>query len=204
MLSVFLAPDYMPFAVAFAVMLGVGLIEAIGLGLGHIDADMDVDGDGPTALNWLGMGKGLPLLIWLTSLLGCFTLAGVAIQQIATSVLGGTLHWPLASAGALLFGGGVNRFVARGLSRIMPSYESSVISTVDLLMRHGTVLEGTARRGHPARAKVVDQHHQAHYIMIEPHGDDDVIGQGETALLVRKEGTLFFGVPDAHPTLRPL
>jgi IS4 transposase len=51
-----------------------------------------------------------------------------------------------------------NRFASRGLARIMPGYESTIISTDDLIMRRGTILEGTARRGRPARAKVVDQH----------------------------------------------
>jgi hypothetical protein len=40
--------------------------------------------------------------------------------------------------------------------------------------------------------------------MVEPHHDDHVIAQGETALLVRKEGAVFFVLPDAHPTLRPV
>ena len=74
----------------------------------------------------------------------------------------------------------------------------------DLIMRRGVILEGAARRGHPARAKVLDQHKQAHYVMVEPHNDDDIIAQGETAMLVRKEGTIFFGLPDVHPTLRPI
>jgi hypothetical protein len=66
------------------------------------------------------------------------------------------------------------------------------------------ILEGAARRGNPARAKVVYQHGQAHYVMVEPHYDDDVIGQGETALLVRKDHLIFFGLPDTDPTFRPL
>jgi Protein of unknown function (DUF1449) len=59
------------------------------------------------------------------------------------------------------------------------------------------VLEGTARRGQPARAKVVDQFGQAHYVMVEPHDDDGVIAQGDTGLLVRREGSLFFVLPDS-------
>ncbi|MEO6093116.1 MAG: OB-fold-containig protein [Novosphingobium sp.] len=155
-------------------------------------------------LDWLGVGSGLPILIWLTALLGCFTLCGVALQQVATAVVGEPLHWGIASAGALAVGGLLNRFAVNGLTRIMPTYESTVISTDDLLMRRGTVLEGAARRGQPARAKVIDQHRQAHYIMVEPHHDDDVIAQGETALLVRKEGSTFYVLPDVNTTLRPI
>jgi hypothetical protein len=182
MFDVFLTPAYAPFAVTFVVMFGIGLIEAVGL----------------------GVGSGLPILIWLTALLGCFTLCGIAVQQIATAVTGAPLHWGIASVAALATGSLLNRFAVAGLRRIMPTYESTVISTDDLLMRRGTVLEGAARRGQPARAKVIDQHRQAHYIMVEPHNDDDVIAQGETALLVRKEGSIFYALPDVDTKLRPI
>ncbi len=40
--------------------------------------------------------------------------------------------------------------------------------------------------------------------MVEPHDDADTIAQGETALLVRREGVIFYALPESHPTLRPL
>ena len=206
MFSLFLTPDYVPFTVAFVVMFGIGLLEAIGLGFGSLDLHADIGGDvdGPDLLGWLGLGDGLPILIWLTSLLGCFTLSGVVIQQVATGVFGAPLHGGIASGGAAVIGLIGNIFAARGLARIMPGYESTVVSVEDLLMRRGTILEGTARRGHPARAKVIDQHGQAHYVMVEPHNDSDVVAPGETALLVRRAGPTFFVVPDVSPTLRPV
>lgn len=206
MLTLLLTPGYAPFAVAFVVMIGVGLIEAVGLGLGHLDIDGHsgvVGGDGGL-LDWLGLGEELPVLIWLTSLLGCFTLAGIAIQQITTTMIGQPLQWEWASGGAVAAGGLLNTLAARGLRRVMPGFETSVISTQDLLCRRGTILEGTARRGSPARAKVVDHHGQAHFIMVEPHDPGDVIAQGETALLVRREGALFFAQPDTNTDFRPL
>jgi hypothetical protein len=114
------------------------------------------------------------------------------------------LHWGIAVAAALVVGLFANAFVAAGLSRIVPSYESTVINAADLLRHRGTVLEGTASRGHPARAKVVDAFGQAHYVMVEPHDDTDVIAPGETALLVRKEGPVFYVLPDVGTRLRPI
>lgn len=205
MLANFLTPAYLPFAIAFFVMIGIGLIEAVGLGLGHLDLSADVGVDGHQGvLDWLGLSGELPILIWLTSLLGCFTLAGIAIQQGASTLSGTPLAWPLASIGALISGGLLNVGAAHGLARIMPGYESSVISTDDLLRRRGTILEGTARRGAPARAKVVDQHGQAHIIMVEPHDDTAVIGAGERALLVRREGRLFFALAEDDSLLRSI
>lgn len=205
MFAVFLTPAYLPFAIAFAVMLGIGLIEAIGLGLGHLDLDGHVGADAHGGwLDWLGLGGELPILIWLTSLLGCFTVAGVAIQQGADALTGAALAWPLAAGGALVAGGVLNSFAARGLARVMPGFETSVVSTDDLLRRHGTILEGTARRGAPARAKVIDPHGQAHYIMVEPHDAGVAIAAGETALLVRREGKLFYALVESDPRLRAL
>ena len=211
MFALFFTPDYAIFTIAFLVMLGIGTIEGIGLGVGHLGLDthlesgIDTDGIAHTGvLDWLGLKSGLPTLVWLTSLLGCFTVAGVAIQQILSSVLGAPLHWSIASLCALAVAVVVNGFASAGLARILPEYESSIIDTDDLIMRRGVVLEGVAIRGRPARAKVVDQHGQAHFVMVEPHLDDDVVSQGETALLVRRDGPLFFMQPDTSSPFRPL
>ncbi|RZL58834.1 MAG: DUF1449 family protein [Sphingomonas sp.] len=202
MFTIFLTPAYAPFAVAFVVMIGIGLIEAIGLGLGHLDVHAEADGGG--VLDWLGLGHELPILIWLTSLLGCFTLTGIAIQQAATMITSSPLDWRLAAGGALLAGALLNTLAANGLARIMPGFETSVISTGDLLRRRGTILEGVARRGSPARAKVVDKYGQAHFIMVEPHDDEDAIAAGETALIVRRDGTLFYALPETSGLLQSI
>ena len=205
MLAPFLTPAYLPFAIAFVVMLGIGVIEGVGLGLGQFDLDAETGADASGgALDWLGLGGELPILIWLTSLLGCFTLAGVAIQQGATALAGAPLAWPLAAAGATVAGVLLNTLAANGLARVMPRFETSVISTDDLLRRRGTILEGTARRGSPARAKVIDAHGQAHFVMVEPHEEGDAIPAGHVALIVRREGALFFALPDANTLLQSI
>lgn len=203
MLSQFLTPPYIPFAIAFVVMIGIGLIEAVGMGLGNADLDADVSADAQGGfLDWLGLGGELPILIWLTSLLGCFTISGVALQQAATALLGSPVHWVPALCGATALGMMLNIVAARGLARIMPGFESTAIDTDDLLRRRGTIVEGTARRGVPARAKIIDQFGQAHFVMVEPHDDHDAVAAGETVLLVRRNGALFFGMPDQSTLLK--
>lgn len=206
MFAMFLTAAYLPFAVAFFVMIGLGLIEALGLGWGHIDVgdSAGTDGDFGNWLGWLGIGDDLPLLISLTSLLGCFILVGIVFQQLATVFLGQPINWILASGAALLVGGLLNSFAVVGLARILPGYESTAISPGELVMQRGIILEGTARRNHPARAKVIDHYQQAHYVMVEPHHDAGEIAQGETVLLVRREGTTFFGLQDEKSPLSPL
>jgi hypothetical protein len=205
MFAPFLTPPYLPFAIAFVVMIGIGLIEAIGLGLGHLDLDGEVGGGAEGGLlDWLGLGGELPILIWLTSLLGCFTLSGIAIQQGAAALAGLPLGWAPAAGAALVAALLLNTLAANALARVMPGFETTAISTDDLLRRRGTILEGTARRGAPARAKVIDGHGQPHFVMVEPHDDADELRSGETALLVRREGSLFFALPDATMMLRSI
>jgi Protein of unknown function (DUF1449) len=206
MVEVLFTPAYLPFAAAFCAMAMVGLIEALGLGLGgfEIDAELDADVGAPSLLDWIGLRRGIPVLVWLMSFLGCFTLAGLVIQQSCTALTGAPLPWGLASIAALGIGGSLNRFAAALLAHFFPAFETSVISSDDLLMRRGIILEGVSRRGHPARARVIDQHKQAHYVMVEPHYENDRIETGGTVLLISKEGAIFLGLPDENTSLSSL
>lgn len=199
MLAQLLSPGYVVFATAFVLMIGIGLVEAVGLGIGHFDAGL-AEADGASLLDWLGLGRGLPILVWLTAFLACFTVAGLAIQQLAEALLGAPLHWIIAVPGALALGLIANGFFSGVVAAIMPEYESTVVASDELLRRRATVLEGTARRGAPARAKVIDQHGQAHYVMVEPHDDATVVPAGETGMLVRRQGPLFYLLPEHSQT----
>ncbi|MFM6830998.1 MAG: OB-fold-containig protein [Novosphingobium sp.] len=200
MFSWIFSSSYLPFAIAFVVMIGIGLIEAVGLGLGNLDIGGDADADAGL-LDWLGLGGEMPILIWITSLLACFTLVGIAVQQGMTAIAGTPLPPMWAVGAAIIVGTLLNTVATNGLARILPGFETTVISTDELLRRRGIILEGLARRGVPARAKVVDQHGQHHYIMVEPHNEADTIAAGETALIVRREGQLFYALPDKDSLL---
>lgn len=200
MLEQLLTPGYVVFATAFVLMIGIGIVEAIGLGFGHLDLHADIaEAEGATMLDWLGLRSGLPILVWLTAFLACFTFIGLALQQIAELVLGGPLHWAIAVCSALALGLLANVFFSGVVAAIMPEYETTAIDSEALLRRRATVLEGTARRGFPARAKVIDHYGQAHYVMIEPHDDSGTLSAGETGMLVRKDGPVFFVLSENGP-----
>jgi hypothetical protein len=202
MLAQLLTPGYVVFAAAFVLMIGIGIVEAVGLGIGHLDLDADIAGaEGATPLDWLGLRSGLPILVWVTAFLACFTFMGLAVQQAAQALLGSPLHWSIAAGAALILGLIANVFFSGVVAGIMPEYETTVVDRSELLRRRATVLEGTARRGAPARAKVIDHHGQAHYVMVEPHDDGGVVPAGETGMLVRKDGPLFFILSETGPTL---
>jgi membrane protein implicated in regulation of membrane protease activity len=203
MLDFLTAPGNLPFAVALAVMLLIGVVEALGLGASAAGADFDMDGPSGDLLGWLGVGR-VPLLMLVVVFLAAFGLIGLVLQQ----VLGPLPVWlaaPAAAAAALP----VTGLGARGLARIMPQDETTAVSLDTLIGKRGTVTVGTARSGSPAQARVRDIHGQSHYVMVEPHDPAHSIAEGETVLLVRRDGHVFTALgaaggiaPHPHEHLR--
>jgi membrane protein implicated in regulation of membrane protease activity len=196
----FLLPENLPFSVALLVMLMIGAAEAIGLGAGavHVDAHADAHAEGGDLLAWLGIGV-VPLLIVLVVLLAWFALIGIGLQQLASSLWGAPLSPWLAAPAALVAALPLTGIGARALARLLPGDETTAISLQALVGRRAEIVVGEARRGSPARGRVRDFHGQTHYVMVEPTDEDGRLATGETALLVRREGELFFGLPDIHP-----
>lgn len=205
-----LTDAYVPFTVSFCLMCGIGAIEAIGLGLGTLDLDIDLDGSPDvnglghwSTLDWLGLGNEMPVLIWLTSLLSCFTVAGFGIQQGAEAIMGGTLDWRIAVGAATPAAMFLNFFAANGLHRILPKTETTAITTDELLGRRGRLVGCDAGPGRPSRAKIVDQHGQAHYVAVLPH-EDATIPEGTEVLLVRRDANAFYAITDEPAALTAL
>ncbi len=203
MLDFIAAPGNLPFAVALTLMLLIGIVEALGLGASAAQFDLDADADGGALLDWLGFGR-VPLLMLLVVFLASFGLVGLALQQTA-----GPLPAWLAAAIAAVAALPVTGLGARALARIMPQDETTAVSLETLVGRRGTITVGTARSGSPAQARVRDVHGQSHYVMVEPHDPTRVIAEGETVLLIRRDGHLFTALcaadgvePHPHEQLR--
>ena len=207
MLEFIAAPANLPFAVALLVMLLIGLVEALGLGASAAHLDIDADAHAGDLLAWLGIGR-VPLLMVLVVFLAAFGLAGLALQQLAASLLGAPVSPWLAAAGALAAALPLTGLGARGLARIMPQDETTAVGLDELVGKRGTIMLGTARRGSPAQARVRDVHGQTHYVMVEPHDENHPFAEGETILLVHREGHIFTGIGEAdgltpHATALP-
>ncbi|WP_313737044.1 OB-fold-containig protein, partial [Sphingobium yanoikuyae] len=74
---------------------------------------------------------------------------------------------------------------------LLPRDHSTAIPLDHLVGSRARIVTGRATRGSPARARVEDHHGQAHYVMVEPDNDGQVLEEGETILLVRREEHLF-------------
>ena len=202
-----LEPHNLPFLIAFGALAVIALLQVTGVsdaieGAGEFDAGdgLAAGGFGDALTTLLGLGR-VPLLIWLAALLLVFATVGVIGQSVLTSLFGA----PLSAGWAALLAGGaalpLNSLAMRPLAAIIPKDETTAIDLDDLVRRDAEIQIGTARAGSPARAKVIDVHGQAHFVMVEPHDQTLALNAGDTVLLVRREGQTFYGVQYESPLL---
>lgn len=202
-----LEPHNLPFLIAFGALAVIAVLQVTGVsevieGAGEFDSPdgLEMGGLGDALTTLLGLGR-VPLLIWLAALLFVFAMVGVIGQSVLASLLG----TPLSAGWAALAAGGaavpLNSLAMRPLAAIMPKDETTAIDLDDLVRRDAEIQIGTARAGSPARAKVIDMHGQAHFVMVEPHDQTLALNAGDTVLLVRREGPTFYGVQYESPLL---
>ena len=202
-----LAPHNLPFLIALGALAVIALLQVTGVsdaieGAGEFDSPdgLEMGGFGDALTTLLGLGR-VPLLIWLAALLFVFAAVGVIGQSVLANMLGAPLSagWATLAAGAAALP--LNSLVMRPLGAIMPKDETTAIDLDDLVRRDAEIQIGTARAGSPARAKVIDVHGQAHFVMVEPHDPTLAFTAGDTVLLVRREGPTFYGVQYESPLL---
>ncbi len=202
-----LEPHNLPFLIAFGALAVIALLQVTGVseaieGAGDFDSPdgLEMGGLGDALTTLLGLGR-VPLLIWLAALLFVFATVGVIGQSVLASMLGAPLSagWAALAAGAAALP--LNSLAMRPLGAVIPKDETTAIDLDDLVRRDAEIQIGTARAGSPARAKVIDMHGQAHFIMVEPHDPTLVFTAGDTVLLVRREGPTFYGVQYESPLL---
>lgn len=205
--SLFFAPETVPFGVALALMLGLAVIEGIGLftamspsqWLDNMVPELDADGlEG--ALGWLHVGK-VPMLVLLILFLLGFALCGYALQLIARGALGTYLPLWAAIVPAALMGLTTVRGLGALLAYIIPRDETSAVGEEALVGRAGMVTQGTARRGQAAEVKVRDHLGRAHYLRVEPDVDGDEFPEGTAVLIVKRVGASYRGIHNPHPDL---
>lgn len=180
------AANNIAFVSAIILMLLIGAVQALGFA-GDVDVDLDGDLD---LLGWLGVGR-LPLLALLSLFLAIFGMIGLSGQHLMLDLTGAMLSpWmavPAAGAAAMP----VTGLAARLLGPLMPRDHSTAISLDLLVGSPARIVTGRATTGSPARARVEDHHGQTHYVMVEPDNDGQRLEEGESILLIRRDGPVF-------------
>lgn len=196
MIEFWLADENIFFSAAILLMFAIGILQLVGLSdfgpdFGtDMDPEVDIDGAGEGLLSLFGFGR-LPFLILLVLFLALFGIIGLAGQEFYSSLFGWLLTPWLAVPAAAVVSLPITGLLARPLSRVIPSDETTAIDIDMLVGRRATITIGKAETGSPARAKVVDLHGHGHFVMVEPANDGEVFRQAEEVLLVRREKETF-------------
>ncbi len=207
-MSLFTAPETLPFGVGFGLIVGIALLEGFGMLVSLSPSNLiddwlpDVSGDGALdrVLGWLHIGR-VPALVLLLLFLAGYVLFGYGLQMVAHGLLGGYLPAWMAGLLAVPSGMATVRGLGALIAHIVPRDETSVVSEQSLVGRVGVVTAGVARRGLAAQARVRDALGRSHYLMVEPDLDDEVFEEGAQVLIVRKAGAFFRCIANPHPGL---
>jgi hypothetical protein len=203
-------PNNVPFLVAYGFLIVLGLILAVGglMDHGHDhDADVDghpaihgdVDGDGDvdfadSMLGFLGIGR-VPLTMLLLTFCWAFGSTGFLTQWIAYKVTGALFPSLIASAIAIVPAIFLHGMVAKGIAKITDRDDSTAIHSDAFVGKTATIVIGQTTKGKPTQAKLKDQHGQTHYLMVEPHREEDSLQAGEEVVVVARRGSLFEVMP---------
>lgn len=209
MLDFLLWPENQPFAVAALILFGLLAMEIVtlcfGTAMSHlVDAMFHLHVDhaghigkpdhgehwGPfgTALDWINPGR-VPVLVMIMAALGCFSMAGFALQGFI-----GIVHpLPAVVASLIAFLAAIpgTRHATGLVARVVPRDESYVTTGDDLVGRTGFVTFGPVTSNSSARFKVQDQHGNWHFPWGRLAEPGDEIATGEQVLLVERRGAEF-------------
>ena len=205
----FLQSGNLPFSISLATLLGIGLLELgsffVGFSLSHLldhsgihhEVDTDVDHLSLFAkfIGWLRY-KNTPLIVLIISFLAEFSLIGLSLQFILKQVINVTLPWYIAVIPTFLVTLPLLRLTSMLLGKIIMKDETTAVDTVSFRGLYAVIVIGTAERGSPTQAKVVDCFGQSHYIMVEPFQENMKIEQNQKVLLLnKKDDTTFYVEP---------
>lgn len=207
-MSLFTTPENLPFGLAFALIVGIALLEGLGMLMALSPSNL-IDDWLPEIghesaldklLGWLHLGR-VPSLVVLLLFLTGYALFGYSLQLAAHGLTGHYL--PAWGAGLLAVPAGLATVRALGalIAHIIPRDESTAVSETTLLGRAALVTAGIAKPGLAAQARVRDQHGRTHYLLVEPDLADEEFEEGSEVLLVKKLGAVYRAIRNPHPGL---
>lgn len=205
------AAETWPFTVATFLLLLIVVVEGIAMVVGASisqslqqilpDPGEGVDGAFDKLLGWLSFGR-VPLLVLLVLFLATFALAGFALNLIARQWLGVWVPPLIAVIVALVVTLPIVRLLGAGIAKLVPQDQTFAVSFDSLVGRVATIVNGTARPGYPAQAKVANEHGQNLYVMVEPEAEGMTFQSGERVLLTKQiSGNRFAAAVNPWPDL---
>lgn len=213
MMETWVQPGTAPFWVALLTVIGIGVVELVSVlsgasvsallddSFGPHDFGHHASGDHEASLlgawsSWLNAG-GVPLLVLIVVLLAAFAAFGFAIQAVASG-LAGPLPALIAVPGALAAAIPTTRWISRGVARIIPRDETSVLSQDEFIGLTGTVTIGPLDQGNPGSVRIKDRYDNFHALRAKA-APGHVIETGALVLIVDGADGLFQAIPAPRP-----
>ncbi len=198
----FTAKENTSFVVALVILavLSVIIVTATLLGALHLpeaDAELEVDWDSDGILNGLLEFFGIsamPLSIFVLVATCSFFVTGYVLQMLAIGARGAFLPGWIAIGPALIVTLANCRVVGKGFAKTKFKLHTTAVASSSFLFRLVTIQSGVARAGLSAEAKLVDDHGQTHYVLVEPKDPEVSFPQGSEVVLVEQVGSKFLAV----------
>jgi hypothetical protein len=206
------SPGNAPFLVAICLMLAIGGLEGLFLLIGgglshHLDSLLaqlhfaHLEDGGAGVLGWLHIGR-VPILVLLVLFLMAFAVAGLLMQWALLGLIGSQLRPSIASALAAVVALPIVRGFGGLLARHIPRDQTTAVSEDSFIGRVARLTAESASQGRPAQAKLVDEHGQIHYLLVEPDSASASFARGESILIVsRMSGSVFRAIRNPRPDL---
>ncbi|MBK2267823.1 YqiJ family protein [Francisella philomiragia] len=213
-----LASQNTPFSVTLLVLIIISSIEIIGtifgMGLSHLCEMVFPSVDMPDHLpdlgsnhsffgsiySWLRVGN-VPIIILLIAFLACFAVCGFILQYILFSSIGWLMPASLASLVTFIISIPMMRYLAYGISKVMPKDETNVVSEASFVGKVAEIVLGEANKNDPTQAKLIDDFGTDHYILIEPDNDNVTFKKGDKIIVVRFENKKYYGIKNTYKSL---
>lgn len=189
-----IAAETWPFTVATFLMLLIAVVEGFAMVIGANLSETlqqalpdpwdSIHGPFDKLLGWLYVGR-VPLLVLIVLFLAGFAITGFALNMVANRMFGIWVPVAVSVPTAFFATLPIVRILGAGLARVIPQDQTYAVSFESLVGRVATIVNGTARHGYAAQARVPNEHGQNIYIMVEPETEDMTFQSGERVLLTK-------------------
>ncbi|MDX2319827.1 MAG: YqiJ family protein [Moritella sp.] len=208
MLAFFLSDINLVYTIAISIVFIFTVIEILGLLIGLSLLDMfdnlspfNLEGGVPAqvsgltaALDWLHLSK-LPLFVWLILSFTLFSISGFVLNFTAISAFQWQPSLLLSAPISLFITLAIMHFIGHKLVKFLPLNDKSVTSTAEFTGKLARITIGTATKGNPAEAVLIDDVNQKHYLMVEPAYEHETFTQGTEVVVVEKLTRSWVAIP---------
>ncbi|HIO95753.1 MAG TPA: DUF1449 family protein [Campylobacterales bacterium] len=196
----FLAPEMLPYSVAFMIftlfafleltslILGWGLFDFLDdiFSINHTDIELESTTSLGSFFGYINPQK-VPFSMVLVSFFFIFGFTGTLLQNIL-----GLLPLIITLPTVFLVTFILLRHTTNLIGKLLPKETTEVVSTDSFIGKKALILDPIAKKDFPARAKIKDIYDETHYIRVEPFDKADIFVEGDEVIVIEKSNLIFF------------